>query len=295
MERSGLISQNPVRVKQRPKDVGSVLFLRPYQPVKIKKCWRTPKEPFRVLTWFSVVFMGMGICIGYLFFHSISTIQQNREIIQLTALEKAELERDLERVQVINRESTRNMLALVSKIQAVMNTTYGDMEKRTFLLSIIPYALKHQAEDQIPASALIAMAIYESNYGRSELAREHFNYFGIKAWKSTWKGEVAYMSTVDSGRRTMANFRSYPGFEEGVSGYAQFILNSQRYRKAFHYSDGPSFVRELLHAGYCPDHDYLDHIKIIMARHQLNQLDLPHLMPDTAAETQIKKSVSSVR
>jgi len=289
MERSGLISQNPVRVKQRPKDVGNVLFLRPYQPVEIKKCWRSPAEPFRILTWFSVLLLAVGICVGFLLFHSIGTIQQDRETIHLTTLEKAELQRDLERVHVINRESTRNMLSVVNEVQTVLETTSG--EKRAFLMKLIPLVLKHQAEDQIPASALIAMAAFESNYGRSELAKEHNNFFGIKAWKSTWKGEVARMSTVDSGQRRMANFRSYPSFEDGVDGYAQFISLSRRYRRAFDFGDGPSFVRELLVAGYCPDGDYMDHIKTIMNRHELSRLDLQHLMPTVASDIHVNESV----
>ncbi|MEM6883391.1 MAG: glucosaminidase domain-containing protein [Verrucomicrobiota bacterium] len=222
----------------------------------------------------------------------MTTIKQDRQIIHLTAFELAELERDLERVEVINRESTRNMLSVVSEVQTVLETTYG--EKRAFLMKIIPLALKHQAEDQIPASALIAMAIFESDYGRSDLAQEHHNYFGIKAWKSTWKGEIARMATVDSGRPTMANFRAYSGTEEGVNGYAQFISQSDRYRKAFDYGDGPSFVRELLVAGYCPDDDYMDFINTIMARHDLKRLDLHHLMPTIAADAHPPKPTSSI-
>ncbi len=289
MERSGLISQNTVRVKQRPKDVGNVLYLRPYQPVKIKKCWRTPAEPFRVLTWFSVVFLGLGIVTGSLLVHSLGTIRQDRAVIQMTEFEKAELERDLQRVQVINRESTRNMLSVVTEVQAVLETTSG--EQRAFLLKLIPLALKHQAEDHIPASALIAMAAFESDYGRSDLARDHNNFFGIKAWKSTWKGEVARMPTVDSGQRRMADFRVYSDFEVGVDGYAQFISQSNRYQKAFNFGDGPSFVRELLRAGYCPDHDYLTYIKTIMERHDLKRLDLHHLMPTVASDGVLDQTV----
>jgi len=247
-----------------------------------------------VLTWFSVIILGIGICIGCLLVHSMSTIQQDRETIHLTNTEKAELQRHLERVQLINRESNRNLLSLVNEVQAVLNTTYGNRERRSFLLMMIPHALKHQVEDQIPASALIAMAIYESNYGRSELAKEHHNYFGIKAWKSTWSGQVAYMSTVDSGQRTMANFRAYSGVQEGVEGYAQFISQSQRYRGAFEFLDGASFVQELLSAGYCPDHDYLDRIKSIMARHELTRLDLNDLMPAVVSEAHAEESVSNI-
>jgi flagellum-specific peptidoglycan hydrolase FlgJ len=238
-----------------------------------------------------VGFLGAGIIIGFLLFHSLVLIHEKGEVIQMTALEKAELERDLERVQVINRESTRNMLGVVSEVQRVLETTYGD--RRSFLLELIPLALKHQAEDQIPASALIAMAIYESDYGRSDLAQDHNNFFGIKAWESTWQGEVARMSTVDLGQRKMANFRVYSNFEAGVEGYARFIQKSDRYQKAFDYGDGPSFVRELLKGGYCPDRDYLTRIKGIMKRHDLNRLDLHRLMPTIAADSGMAGTAST--
>ncbi|NBQ65952.1 MAG: hypothetical protein EBT95_10605 [Verrucomicrobia bacterium] len=67
-----------------------------------------------------------------------------------------------------------------------------------------------QTTTQIPASAVIAMAIFESGYGNSVLAKEYNNYFGMKAFGS-WTGPRAMnMPTRDNGVETTADFRAYP-------------------------------------------------------------------------------------
>ncbi|MEM6823061.1 MAG: glucosaminidase domain-containing protein [Verrucomicrobiota bacterium] len=267
---------------KRPKDLGSVLYLRPYQPVQIKKCWRTPQEPFQILTCSSVILLMVGVLTGFLLYVSIDQLQVKRRDYQLSLSERRSLQLDLARIQIINRESNRNLFMLVEEVQHVLKNSHG--ERREFLIQMIPQALVLQAENQIPASATISMGIYESNYGQSDLAKLHNNFFGIKALDRRWAGGIANMMTTDSGKRHLQKFRTYLNFEQGVQGYGKFLTKSQRYRKAFHHNDGPSFVRELLAAGYCPDHDYLARIRQIMARHDLQRLDLHRLVPALAGE-----------
>ncbi|MGF1678192.1 MAG: glycoside hydrolase family 73 protein [Candidatus Methylacidiphilales bacterium] len=268
------------RGRKHPIDVGRILFLRPFRPVTIKKCWREPQEPFRILTFFSACFMSMGVVLGFMTSILWDNLRKSDQVLKLSFEERQQLEQDLHRIRAIHEESTRTVWAVAGEVQAVLETTSG--KRRAFLYQLIPCALEHQAESQIPASALISMAIYESNYGSSDLAQQHHNYFGIKAWQTTWSGEKIRMVTRDLGRKTMADFRVYPDFKSGVDGYVKFLRGSRRYQQAFEYGDGTLFVRELLKGGYCPDKDYLERIKGIMSRHQLHRLDLQHLMPALA-------------
>jgi flagellum-specific peptidoglycan hydrolase FlgJ len=183
------------------------------------------------------------------------------------------LEQDIVRLQKINEASTAQVIDLARKIQHAVDTASGD--QRQFLMYVIPRALEIQAAYQIPASATISMAIYESNYGRSELAMSHNNFFGIKAMDRSWEGDKVYISTRDSGVRTMAWFRAYENKDNGLEGYAEFLRTNGRYQPAFQFNRGEQFVEAVLTAGYCPDKDYLGNIRVIMERHRLADLDLP--------------------
>jgi flagellum-specific peptidoglycan hydrolase FlgJ len=189
-------------------------------------------------------------------------------------LKEQELQaRNLEvaRMAAFQTSSPGDVVRLAQKISTVLNTSYG--EKRTFLEKAVPHAIHIQVQYGIPASAVLSMAIYESAYGTSKLAKEHNNFFGMKALGS-WDGMVAAnMSTKDSGVKTTANFRAYKDILEGFKGYVEFLHASKRYEDAFSKRSGVDFVRTILAAGYCPDRDYLEQIRTIMARHHLDELD----------------------
>lgn len=145
---------------------------------------------------------------------------------------------------------------------------------RPFILAMSTGAIRLQEAFGIPASVTVAMAIYESAYGRSELARFHSNYFGIKAFP-TWQGDRVRMKTKDEGTWTEADFRVYPNYREGMLGFANFLSTAPRYQSAFAVTDPAEFARRILDAGYCPDDDYHTNILSIIKRYDLTKLDLP--------------------
>jgi flagellum-specific peptidoglycan hydrolase FlgJ len=165
-----------------------------------------------------------------------------------------------------------DVYALRKSLQGVVESARNAQEQQFFNL-LLPEALRLMHKESVPASASIAMAIYESNYGRSGLAKIHHNYFGIKAFRD-WKGARAKnMLTVDSGVCTRADFRRYATIGESTENYASFLKGKAHYRRAFTAPNGVEFVRMVLKGGYCPDRDYLSNIKTIMERHQLLHLD----------------------
>ena len=143
-------------------------------------------------------------------------------------------------------------------------------DNQAFVDKAIRIAKRIQEKYHIPVSATVSMAIYESSYGRSVLAREHHNYFGLKA--NEWDGPTARVSTVDSGTRHKAEFRVYESFEEGFYGFAEFLMRP-RYKAAFEAENSEQFIERILRAGYCPDKKYLREVKSIIARYDLKQYD----------------------
>ncbi|MES2309238.1 MAG: glucosaminidase domain-containing protein [Verrucomicrobiota bacterium] len=219
--------------------------------------------------------MHMGIDMANKIFDLRSQIASIRE-----ENEKSIADRDtkIDRLMSFQNASTTDLIALAKSIQEIHETAQNSKQAR-FLDEALPEALRLQFTENIPASACIAMAIYESQYGQSKLAREHHNFFGLKAF-SNWEGKRAEnMVTRDSGVLTTADFRAYANTSEGFDGYVQFLKNSDRYEHALQAHNGVEFVSGLLRAGYCPDSTYLDSIRIIMDRHKLNKLD--SIKPDT--------------
>jgi flagellum-specific peptidoglycan hydrolase FlgJ len=168
---------------------------------------------------------------------------------------------------------TRLSPAEENRCQQILATT-REASQQEFLRVMIPLALQIKKDFGVPASATVAMAAYESHYGQSRLATEHFNFFGLKALDPTWDKARTRMTTRDEGIAQLAWFRSYGDFLSGVRGYGEFLAENQRYRGAFASADGLSFVQKVLKAGYCPDSDYLGNIQLLMQRHQLRELDV---------------------
>jgi flagellum-specific peptidoglycan hydrolase FlgJ len=159
-----------------------------------------------------------------------------------------------------------------SEIKARVLQTTRSKKERDFLELAIPLALQVSEQYGVPPSAVVGMAVYESGYGSSALSKKHHNYFGMKADKK-WTGRAVRMPTKDSGVRTTAVFRAFPDAESGFAHFGEFLASRPRYRGAFNYSDGPTFVRKVARAGYCPDLDYADAVKRIIKRHNLYLLD----------------------
>ncbi len=114
----------------------------------------------------------------------------------------------------------------------------------------------------IPYEAILAQAILESSYGKSQLTQQANNFFGIKAG-SSWTGPTVTKRTAEqkpdgSVYYVDAAFRAYPSAEAGFQGYADFIRGSDRYKKALAYPGDPvKYIQAIKDAGYATDVSYV--------------------------------------
>ena len=155
---------------------------------------------------------------------SKSYLEEKWKSLQDRLAQRRELEeRDLQIARLIasQNSATTDVLGLATRISKILESANG--RQRRFLEAAIPEAMMIQTTSQIPASAVIAMAIFESGYGNSILAKEYNNYFGMKAFDS-WTGPRALnMPTRDNGIETTADFRAYPTLAAGFEGYRDFL------------------------------------------------------------------------
>lgn len=135
--------------------------------------------------------------------------------------------------------------------------TYGDM------------AVEQQCAYGIPASITLAQGLLESAAGRSTLAREGNNHFGIKCHAS-WKG--ASMLRDDDAADEC--FRVYDSAGESFEDHSVF-LTGKRYRELFSLecTDYRGWAAGLSRCGYATDPHYADRLVTIIERYSLYRFD----------------------
>lgn len=102
-------------------------------------------------------------------------------------------------------------------------------DRRAFLVDLAPAALLSAREVGLPPSVTLAQAIIESGWGRSRLARDYNNLFGVKASR----GERGVSTTTREGRGwSSARFRAYSDWSESLAHHQELLSESSRYASA---------------------------------------------------------------
>lgn len=123
------------------------------------------------------------------------------------------------------------LMSLLPNITANAQSNY----QQEFINKIAPAAQELASQNDLYASVMIAQAILESSYGRSQLSREpNYNLFGIKGH---YNGQSVNLRTgEDDGSGSWyyinANFRKYPSYKESLQDYVNLLRGSvgnQRY------------------------------------------------------------------
>lgn len=129
---------------------------------------------------------------------------------------------------------------------------YYDYDKIEFIESMEQQAYINYKKYGILPSITIGQAILESGWGKSQLAMEHNNLFGIKA-DSRWNGDIATMTTNENYSDVIeASFRKYDSKAESIEDHGLFLYENERYtvNGVFIAKDYRSQALALQSAGY---------------------------------------------
>lgn len=129
----------------------------------------------------------------------------------------------------------------------------------------------------IPASITLAQGLHESNYGRSPLAREAKNHFGIKC-KNDWFGKTFYHKDDDYDQKGVLQpscFRSYNTDIDSYVDHSNFLMSRDHYSTLFLLSkfDYKGWAHGLKTSGYATDPGYASKLISKIERYGLNQYD----------------------
>ncbi len=130
-------------------------------------------------------------------------------------------------------------------------------------------AIDQMKRYRIPASITLAQGLLESNAGRSTLATEANNHFGIKVG-GTWNGP--YVLRDDDAPNE--KFRKYRSAAESYEDHSKF-LQGKRYQKLFQLelTDYKGWAHGLKAAGYATAPQYAHSLISLIERFSLAQFD----------------------
>ena len=191
------------------------------------------------------------------------------------------------------KKKARNIsivLVVLTILIFAVYSTFGrgyieDMQREDFIEMVEPIAIDVYEKYGIYPSVTISRAAIESNWGKSELSKEYFNLFGIKADKS-WNGRSVNMNTKEGYNDTEnAAFRRYRSYKESIYDYGKFLSENKRYEKAglFKAKDGKAQAQVLEDAGYATKENskgelvYADVLINLMNKYNLDKIDAEYV------------------
>ena len=154
------------------------------------------------------------------------------------------------------------------------------MGNTDFIKKMAPLAVADMKKSGVLASVTLAQAILESAWGKSELAQNACNFFGMKAsisgntWPSNWDGQKYRKETgeqkPDGTRYTVtADFRKYPDAAASVADHSAYLTGAmkgkeKRYKGIAGEKDARTAITIIKNGGYATSVDYIDNIMNII-------------------------------
>jgi LysM repeat protein len=158
-------------------------------------------------------------------------------------------------------------------------------------------AIKEMQLYKIPASITLAQGMIESGCGKSVLAVDTKNHFGIKCQKE-WTGETYYYDDD----KAQECFRKYKSVEESFRDHSIFLSTRKRYAALFELplNDYKGWAYGLKQAGYATNPEYPNILIRLIENNKLYLFDNPSAKPEEVAITtptekpvpKVKQSVS---
>ncbi|MBL7575357.1 Flagellum-specific peptidoglycan hydrolase FlgJ [Peptoniphilus asaccharolyticus DSM 20463] len=129
-------------------------------------------------------------------------------------------------------------------------------------------------------SVTIAQAILESNWGKSDLAINGKNLFGIKDSKE-WKGEIYTKKTKEQDSlktyTITANFRKYGSWLESIQDHDKFFISTpwrvQNYQRVLKSTNYKEQAQALQACGYATDREYANKLINLIEKYNLQKFD----------------------
>ncbi|HNZ49715.1 MAG TPA: glucosaminidase domain-containing protein, partial [Candidatus Hydrogenedentes bacterium] len=170
-------------------------------------------------------------------------------------------------------------------------TEFANLTETQVIAKVGPLFTANQKSSGILASVSLAQFILESGYGKSELAQNANNCFGMKkslsgnTWSgSTWDGSSVYTKKTqeqnsDGSYTTItADFRKYPNVEDSIADHSAYLRGAKngsalRYAGIAGMTEYKAVAQLIKDGGYATSLTYVDNLCSIIEKWNLTQYD----------------------
>lgn len=161
--------------------------------------------------------------------------------------------------------------------ESAQTTIEKNMTRQEFIDYLASSAQRNQQTYHVLSSISLAQAILESDWGRSDLAKESNNLYGIKGEDE----DSTYLTQEFSGGEFITvdePFRIYNSFEESMEDHAVLLVNGtsydpQIYHDVLYASNYREAAYALQEAGYATDPNYAAKLIGLIEEYHLYQYD----------------------
>ena len=162
-------------------------------------------------------------------------------------------------------------LAFFFSTATVCQNSAYEAQVRQYIENFHEIAITEMMVYRIPASITLAQGIYESNAGKSRLATEANNHFGIKCHKE-WTGKTF----IQDDETKNECFRKYDNPEESFRDHSYFLTQRDRYKDLFKLdiTDYKGWASGLKEAGYATNPQYPEKLINTIETFSLNKFDV---------------------
>ncbi len=162
-------------------------------------------------------------------------------------------------------------------------------------------AIEEMLRTGIPASIKMAQAILESGAGRSYLATNANNHFGIKCGKY-WDGPTSFREDDDfdhKGNLKKSCFRAYDDVASSFRAHSEFLMDPRKeYRYGFLFQLNPTdyegWAHGLMNAGYATNPKYALILIKLIEDYRLYDLDQGFSAPVLTSAHEIEDNVHTI-
>lgn len=146
----------------------------------------------------------------------------------------------------------------------------GGADAKAFFEKYADMAKASEKEHDVPASVTLAQAALESAWGKSTLAANDHNFFGIKCGGSANCNNYQTREGGAGGPIIEAGFRVYDSDEDSFLDHAKLLaVDNPVYGPAFETDNADDFARALQDVGYATDPDYANKLIKMMEDNDL--------------------------
>ena len=147
---------------------------------------------------------------------------------------------------------------------------YTEADMRAYVEQYKDVAMEKMKQYKIPASITLAQGIFESACGKSRLATDGNNHFGIKC-HTDWVGDTILIDDDE----LQECFRKYDSVAASYTDHSLFLTTRKRYANLFSLDilDYPGWARTLKADGYATNPQYADRLISLIERFNIARLD----------------------